>query len=76
MLTNIKKIILFMHKGVDYMYCPNCGCQCNDDCFFCPSCGAKLKSDNNNNSYANNVSEYSDKSKIAAGILQIFYHLE
>ena len=47
-------------------YCSKCGKECQDNASFCENCGQKLTFQNLSSI------EYSDKSKLACGLLQIF----
>lgn len=47
-------------------YCSKCGKECQDNASFCENCGQKLTFQNSSSI------EYSDKSKLACGLLQIF----
>lgn len=54
-------------------YCSNCGNELNDNVEFCPKCGAAQgnKANNNVNSNQNNQGT-TQKSKLVAGLLQLF----
>ncbi len=52
-------------------YCTNCGCPCKEEARFCEQCGKPLN--DSNFAYNNNNNQvYSDKSRLACGLLQIF----
>lgn len=54
-------------------FCRYCGAECKDDATFCPECGKKVEGEGvSSTAYSEPVKNKSDKSKIAAGLLQIF----
>ena len=55
-------------------FCTNCGQSINEGYNNCPNCGAPINNYNpNNNNYNNYASNEAPKSKVAAGILGIFF---